>query len=249
VSDLDFPAKIIERLRTARSITALTGGGLAQECGVLSFREAQLRDSRWADYAPQELATVEAFVRNPRLVWEWFAYRRELLANIQPGPAHYALVDLEQLTPKFMLITQAIDGLHWQAGSRAMIELHGCISRMRSFDDGGLVDTWDEREIPPRCPRTGGYLRPDVVLYGEGVPRERVREADAATRCDVFICVGTDSVVQPAVSLPLHAKRQGALVIEINRKPSTFSFFADHIIHGSPTELLPRLVELVASQG
>ncbi len=249
MSDLNFPVKIIERLRTARSITALTGGGLAQECGVLSFREAQQRDSRWADYAPQELATVEAFVRNPRLVWEWFAYRRELLADIQPGPAHYALVDLEQLSPKFMLITQAIDGLHWQAGSRAMIELHGCISRMRSFDDGGPVDTWDEREIPPRCPRTGGYLRPDVVLYGEGVPRDRVREADAATRCDVFICVGTDSVVQPAVSLPLHAKRQGALVIEINRKPSTFSFFADHTIHGSPAELLPRLVELVADQG
>lgn len=248
MSDLDLPAKIIERLRTARSITALTGGGLARDCGVLGFQEAQQHDPRWSNYEPQELATVEAFVRNPRLVWEWFAYRRELLAAVQPGPAYYALVDLEQLAPKFMLITQTIDGLHWQAGSRALIELHGCISRMRSFDDGGLVDAWDEREIPPRCPRTGGYLRPDVVFYGEGVSRELVREADAATRCDVFLCVGTDSVVQPAASLPLHAKRQGALVIEINRQPSAFSIFADHAIYGSPAEILPHLVRLFTTQ-
>ena len=115
---------------------------------------------------------------------------------------------------------------------------------MRSYEDGGLVDEWDERDIPPRCPRTGGYLRPDVVMYGEGVPRERLREADAATACDVFLCVGTESVVQPAASLPLHAKRQGAFVVEINREPSTFSIFADEALYGSPAELLPQIAAL-----
>lgn len=244
MSDLILSTSLRERLREARSITVLTGGGLAQECGVPSFREAQERDQRWTDYAPQELATVEAFLRNPRLVWDWFAYRRALVDAIQPGPAYYALVDLEQLAPRFTLITQAIDGLHWRAGSRALIELHGCLSRMRSYEDGGLVDEWDDRETPPRCPRTGGYLRPDVVLYGEGVPRERLREADSATACDVFLCVGTESVVQPAASLPLHAKRHGAFVVEINRQPSTFSIFADETLYGSPAELLPQIAAL-----
>ena len=244
MSDLNLTADVRQRLRAARSITVLTGGGLAQECGVPSFREAQERDPHWAEYAPQELATVEAFLRNPRLVWDWFAYRRSLVVDVSPGAAHYALVDLEQLAPQFTLITQAIDGLHWRAGSRALIELHGCLTRIRSYDDGGLVDEWDERESPPRCPRTGGYLRPDVVLYGEGVPRERVREADAATRCDVFLCIGTESVVQPAATLPLHAKRNGAFVLEINRAPSAFSIFADHAVYGSPAVLLPQLVAL-----
>lgn len=242
MSVFDLPDVLLQRLRNAQSITVLTGGGLAQECGIPSFREAQQLDSRWAGYEPQELATVEAFLRNPRLVWEWFAYRRGLAEAAQPSAAHYALVDLEQLMPKFKLITQATDGLHWRAGSRELIELHGNLARMRSYEDGGMVDSWDETEIPPRCPRTGGYLRPDVVLYGEGVPRERLREADQATMCDVFLCIGTDSVVQPAASLPLHAKRHGATVIEINRQPSTFGFFTDHAFHGKLAELLPQLV-------
>jgi NAD-dependent deacetylase len=246
VSTLDLPSSFHERLRSATAVTVLTGGGLARECGVPGFREAQEHDPRWEGFEPQELATVEAFVRNPRLIWEWFAYRRHLAAQATPGPAYYALVDLEQIAPKFMLITQATDGLHWRAGSRELIELHGSLMRIRSYEDGGLVDEWDDREIPPRCPRTGGYLRPDVVLYGEGVPRERLRDADQATRCDVFLCVGTESVVQPAASLPLHAKRQGALVIEINRQPSAFSIFADHTIYGSSAELLPQLVSLFA---
>ncbi|KPL87069.1 SIR2 family NAD-dependent protein deacylase [Herpetosiphon geysericola] len=238
----DLPDVLLQRLRNAQSITVLTGGGLAQECGIPSFREAQQREERWAGYEPQELATVEAFLRNPRLVWEWFAYRRSLAQAAEPSAAHYALVDLEQLVPKFKLITQATDGLHWRAGSRELIELHGNLARMRSYEDGGLVDSWDENEIPPRCPRTGGYLRPDVVLYGEGVSRERLREADQATVCDVFLCIGTESVVQPAASLPLHAKRNGATVIEINRQPSTFGFFTDHTLHGTLSELLPQLV-------
>lgn len=242
---LALPEHIITRLRNAQSITVLTGGGLAQECGVPSFREAQQRDARWQHYEPQELATVEAFVRNPRLIWEWFKYRRELADHAQPSPAYYALVDLEQIVPQFMLITQATDGLHWRAGSRALIELHGNLARMRSYEDGGIVDEWDDHEVPPRCPRTGGYLRPDVVLYGEGVPRERVREAEDATTCEIFLCIGTESVIQPAASLPLHAKRRGALVIELNHAPSTFSYFADHSLYGDLAELVPELVKVV----
>ncbi len=251
MSDLDLPTHVLERLHSARTITVLTGGGLSRECGVLGFREAQARDERWAAYEPQELATVEAFMRNPKLVWDWFAYRRQLIEPTQPSQAHYALVDLEQLVPHFKLITQAIDGLHWMAGSRELIEFHGCLRRTISSEDGGVVSEWewDTRDVPPRCPRTGGYLRPDVLFYGEGVPMERVREADAATSCDVFLCIGTESVVQPAASLPLHAKRNGALVIDINPAPSAFTIFADYAVHGSLSELVPQLVHVFEEAG
>lgn len=247
MSELHLPPHVIERLRTARSITALTGGVLAYECGVPGFRQAQAADERWASLEPQELATAEAFLRNPRLVWEWFSYRRALSEAATPGPAFYALVDLEQIPQRFKLITQAVDGMHWRAGSRELLELHGSLARTRCFDEGTLVESWDERESPPRCADCSGYLRPDVVLYGEGVPAERIREADAATICDVFFCIGTDSVVQPAASLPLHAKRNGAFVIEISPKPSAFTIFADFALHGSPAALLPALVALLES--
>ena len=248
VSDLDLPSSVVERLHAAQSITVLTGGGLSRECGVLGFREAQKAKPQWMQYEPQELATVEAFRRNPRLVWDWFAFRRELLQALEPSAAHYALVDLEQVIPHFKVITQAIDGLHWIAGSRELIEIHGSLRRVISSEDGMIVNEWewDTSEVPPRCPRTGAYLRPDVLFYGEGVPVERVREADVCTKCDVFLCIGTDSVVQPAASLPLHAKRHQAVVIEINPAPSAFTIFADYALHGPLNELVPQIVESIA---
>src|SRR5438105_11005751 len=132
--DFDLPAEVLDRLRQARSVTVLTGGSLSQECGAPKFLEAQT--GKWADYDPQELATVNAFLKTPRLVWDWFAHRRELVDRLAPSAAHYALVDLEQRMRPFLLITQAIDGLHWQAGTRAIVELHGNLHRVKCCEEG-----------------------------------------------------------------------------------------------------------------
>lgn len=240
-----IPEELIAALADAHSVTVLTGAGVSAESGIPTFREAQT--GLWAQYDPRELATPEAFMRNPRLVWEWYAWRRSLIEKAQPNLAHYALVDLEQGTPTFLLVTQNIDGLHWRAGSRDMVEMHGNIARTKCFDEGHLVDWWaDTGEVPPRCPRCSGYLRPDVVWFGEGIPDHALRTAlHAADQCDVFICVGTSAVVQPAAQLPLIAKRKGARIIELNPQQTALSVIADWSLQGSAGEILPEIVRLL----
>src|SRR3712207_5027999 len=212
----DIPDDLLEALRTSERVVVLTGAGVSAESGVPTFREAQT--GLWQQYDPRELATPQAFARNPRLVWEWYEWRRSLIEKAKPNRAHYALVDLEQHVPRFLLITQNIDGFHWMAGSRDMVELHGNIARTKCFDEGVPVDSWEETgEVPPRCPHCGGDLRPDVVWFGEGIPAHALHKALEATQeCDVFLCVGTSAMVEPAASLPLIAKRHQARVAEIN---------------------------------
>ncbi|NJN65717.1 MAG: NAD-dependent deacylase [Chloroflexaceae bacterium] len=213
---VDIPAELVETIRKARHVVVLTGAGTSAESGVPTFREAQT--GLWAQYDPQELATPQAFQRNPRLVWEWYAWRRSLVARAQPNPGHAALVELEQRVPQFTLITQNVDGLHQRAGSQRVIELHGNIARTKRFDDHVVVEKWKETgEVPPRCPTTGSLLRPDVVWFGEMLPEPALRAAmDAATTCDLFLSVGTSGVVQPAASLPLIAQQAGATLVVIN---------------------------------
>jgi NAD-dependent deacetylase len=239
---VEIPNDLLTTLSDARSVTVLTGAGVSAESGIPTFREAQT--GLWAQYDPRELATPQAFVRNPRLVWEWYDWRRSLIEKAQPNLAHYALVDMEQGLPTFLLVTQNIDGLHWRAGSRDMVEMHGNIARTKCFDEGHRVDWWaDNGEVPPRCPRCGGYLRPDVVWFGEGIPDHALRLAmDAASKCDVFICIGTSAVVQPAAQLPLVAKRHGARIIEINPSQTALSVVADWSLQGRAGELLPEMV-------
>src|SRR6185503_17759328 len=149
----------------------LTGACVSAESGVPTFRDAQT--GLWAKYSPQELATPRAFKRNPRLVWEWYEYRRNLVAGAQPNAAHEALARMEKLFPEFHLITQNIDGLHHRAGSQNVIELHGNITRTRCFDEGTIVSKWnDSGDVPPKCPRCGGLLRPDVVWFEEPMPEQ-----------------------------------------------------------------------------
>jgi NAD-dependent deacetylase len=243
---LDLPAEVVERLRNARSVTVLTGGSLAQECGAPDFRRAQT--GAWGDYDPQQLATVNAFLLTPRPVWEWFAHRRSLIDRLEPGQAHYALVDLEQRTPDFLLVTQAIDGLHWRAGTRDLVELHGNLARFKCFEEGMLVESWEDTgEMPPRCPKCGSYLRPDVVFFGEGLPEERIRRARVAADCELFLCIGIESMVEPAASLPLIAKRHGAFVLEVGRTPTFYTEFADHALRGNANEIVPELAPLIGS--
>lgn len=242
---MEFPVELIEKLRQAGHVAVLTGAGVSAESGVPTFRQAQT--GLWAQYDPQELATPEAFQRNPRLVWEWYAWRRELVAQAQPNPGHFALAEWERHAARFNLITQNVDGLHQQAGSQQVVELHGNITRTKCFADGRSVPTWPATgEVPPRCPDCGSYLRPDVVWFGESLPYTALQTAVAtAHACDVFLAVGTSGMVYPAASLPIEAQQNGATIIEINPERTPFSPYMDYVLTGPSGVVLPELVRLV----
>lgn len=244
---MEMPGNLIERLRRAERVAVLTGAGVSAESGVPTFRDAQT--GFWANFKPEELATPEAFLAHPKRVWEWYAWRREKLAEVAPNPAHYALVALEAFFPHFTLITQNVDGLHERAGSREVICLHGNIARTKCFDAGHVVDDLtaviaQEPEMrPPHCPECGSPLRPDVVWFGESLPFEAITEAyEAAAQCDVFLAIGTSGLVYPAADLPYHAQKSGATVIEINPEPTPLSEAADFLPRGKAGEILPDLV-------
>jgi NAD-dependent deacetylase len=221
-------------------VTVLTGAGVSAESGVPTFRGA---DGLWRQYRAEDLATPEAFRRDPGLVWEWYDWRRQLIVRCQPNPAHHALADLEGRCPEFLLITQNVDGLHPRAGSRRIVELHGNLWRVRCLQDETTTENFEVPlpSLPPRC-GCGGLLRPDVVWFGEALPAEALRQAfQAAESCDVFLVVGTSAVVQPAASLPLVAKRHGAYVVEVNLEPTPLTSMAHEAFHGKAGEILPRL--------
>ncbi len=245
--DIEFPSQLIQALRTASRVAVLTGAGVSAESGIPTVREAQ--SGLWAKFDPQELATPQAFQHNPKLVWEWYAWRRSLVSQAQPNPGHYALAAMEAQVPHFALITQNVDGLHEKAGSGShgglLLELHGNLQRVKCFEDGQVVDEWKEcDDVPPHCPRCGGLLRPDVVWFGEMLPQDILQESMHAARdCQVFLSIGTSGVVEPAASLPFIAMRSGALVIEINREETPLSLAAAYSFRGPSGAYLPELVK------
>jgi NAD-dependent deacetylase len=236
-------AELLNRLRSAEKVTIMTGAGISAESGVPTFRDAQT--GLWSKYDPQELATPQAFRRNPKLVWDWYAWRRELITSVQPNAGHQALVQLEQFVPRLTQITQNIDGLHQAAGSANPIELHGNIIRTKCFEDGRIVATWPETaDIPPRCPDCGGMLRPDVVWFNESLPQEALIQAiSAAQNCDLYFSVGTSALVQPAASLAHEARRTGATLVEINLESTPLTSYTDFALHSPAAIILPALVE------
>ena len=238
----DFPRELIETVRAATHIVVLTGSGISAESGIPTFRDAQT--GLWEKFKPEELATPEAFQQNPRRVWEWYAWRRELVATAKPNAGHLALAEMEQRVRNFTLITQNVDGLHERAGSRRVIELHGNITRTKCFEEDVVVSEWPETtEVPPRCQRCGGRLRPDVVWFGEILPAEAINMAVAATAsCDLFLSIGTSAVVYPAASLPFEALDYGATVVEINPDNTPLSSRAHHVTRGPAAVVLPGLL-------
>jgi NAD-dependent deacetylase len=229
------------RLRRARRVAVLTGAGVSAESGVPTFRGT---DGLWRQYRAEDLATPEAFQRNPALVWEWYDWRRQLIAGCAPNPAHMAIAALERRCEEFLLITQNVDGLHRKAGSVRLVELHGNLWRARCLTDDRTTDNFDVPlpSIPPRCP-CGGLLRPDVVWFGEGLPADAMRRAfRAAETCELMLVVGTSAVVQPAASLPMVAREQGAYVVEVNLEPTLITAVAHEAHHGRAGEILPALL-------
>lgn len=237
-----------EAIAHARSIAVLTGAGISAESGVPTFRDAQT--GLWARYRPEELATPEAFLREPKLVWEWYAWRRELIAKAKPNAGHNALAIIEERASEFTLITQNVDGLHRRAGSSNVLELHGNIFTNLRFEDRSLIDADDMTEdMPPRCRQTGQMVRPGVVWFGEMLPANTLDAAFAAAKsCDVLLSVGTSTVVEPAASLPFVALQAGAVVIEINPQETPLTKLSTHALRGKAAEILPAIVAAVTRQ-
>ena len=209
--------ELVSRLRAARTIVALTGAGVSAASGVPTFRGD---DGLWRQHRAEDLATPEAFARDPRLVWEWYDWRRALIARCRPNAAHDVLAAWSR-RPGFSLITQNVDGLHELAGTENVLRFHGSIWELRCAASCG-AEPWENRDtplspLPPTCPRCGGIARPGVVWFGEDIdPDILARSSAAAARADVFLSIGTSSLVFPAAGLLHHAKRNGAFTVEIN---------------------------------
>ncbi len=239
---MNFPEPLLQQLRRAQRIVALTGAGISAESGLATFRDAQT--GLWSKFKPEELATAEAFERDPKFVQDWYAWRRQNAVDAKPNAGHLALVEIEKRAPEFLLVTQNVDGLHERAGSKQMVELHGNIHRFRCFENNCPGDNFDVEH--GRCRSCGGYLRPAVVWFGEMLPVDALEAAIAAAElCDAFFSIGTSSIVYPAADLWRRAKDSGAIIIEINKDPTPLTPLADYSFLGKAGEILPALIEIV----
>jgi NAD-dependent deacetylase len=243
-------ARAAEILARAERVVVSSGAGMSKESGIPTFRDAM--EGLWARFDPQELATETGFRRNPRRVWSWYAWRRHRVSEARPHPGYHALVQLESLVPALVVVTQNVDGLHAEAGSRDVVELHGNLRRVKCLDrhhpfTGELLDDGAEGESdPPPCPVCGSPLRPDVVWFGESLPERAVERAWAlAGECDVLLLVGTSGTVWPAAELPWVAQRAVARVIEVNPEPSELTAVAGVFLQGRAGEVLPELARAV----
>ena len=242
---MHIPEELRERLRTARSVFVLTGAGVSAESGVPTFRGGG-NTAVWKGM-PFEVISSAGMVRgNLPEVWEWFDYRRGVLSDCRPNPAHAVIARWQGRFPHFTLATQNIDGLHEEAGSRGVLELHGNAWRARCLKCGGREDLREkQRDVrPPVCVACGGQMRPDVVLFGEMLPeRVWISAAEGAAACDLCFVVGTSAIVYPAAGLPYAAAEAGAFLVEVNPEPTPLSGMCDVTLRGAAGEILPLLDE------
>jgi NAD-dependent deacetylase len=238
------------RMSEIRSVAVLTGAGISAESGVPTFRGP---GGLWRNHRAEDLATPHAFRRDPKLVWEWYDWRRGLVGACQPNAAHRTLVEMEARFDDFVLITQNVDGLHRLAGSQNVVELHGNIWTLRCTKD--CSPNWEDRtvplpEIPPTCPECGALARPDVVWFGESLPREALDAAwEAVQRCQLMLVVGTSALVQPAASLPLLALQHGAYVVEINPQATPLSGAVNDTMREPAAVALPQWWHVWSAKG
>lgn len=228
-------------LDAANSIAVLTGAGISAESGIPTFRGP---GGLWRNHRPEDLATPGAFSRDPKLVWEWYDWRRGLIAKAKPNPGHAAVATMAHRVRDFTLITQNVDGLHDRAGSRDALKVHGDIWNLRcSICRSEHQDLRASiPNLPPQC-RCGGLERPGVVWFGEALPPDVwLRAEEAARRADVFLVIGTSAVVYPAASLVGLAKSSGAKVVEVNLAETPVSSLVDASLRGSAAEVLPGLI-------
>jgi len=242
--EIDIPEELSKIFSKSTRVVVLTGAGVSAESGMPTFRG---EDGWWRNYRAEELATPQAFARDPKLVWEWYDMRRKIIHDCKPNPAHETITKMEKYFDNFQLITQNVDGLHRRAGNESVIELHGNLWRVRCVEEGKIFDFEEVplKEIPPVC-SCGALIRPDVVWFGEMLPRDQLDAAfEAAQTCEVIFVVGTSGIVQPAASIPIMAKQSGALLIEVNLEPTPISTFADHSFLGKAGEVMPKLWKFI----
>jgi NAD-dependent deacetylase len=243
-----FSRTLLDRLAHACSIVAFTGAGISAESGVPTFRGNQ---GIWTKFKPEELASLNAFLANPALVWEWYSARKKIFREVNPNAGHCAIAQMESLFQKVTVVTQNIDNLHVRAGSTRVLELHGNIERNYCLDCGKrfAADEIDFRDGIAACTDCSGMVRPDVVWFGESLPsdqwNESVRAIEAA---DVVLSIGTSGVVYPAAELPLAGKYHGAYLLEVNPEETELSGSMDETIRERASFVLPRLVEAVRSR-
>ncbi len=244
----DVIGELAGRIKTASRITVLTGAGVSAASGVPTFRGT---GGLWRNYRPEELATPDAFRRDPKLVWEWYNWRRELIARCRPNPAHEVLAEWGHRYPGFILITQNVDGLHEKAGSDDAVRFHGSIWEVLCWNRcSAAPQRWrDERvplpDIPPRCPNCQGILRPGVVWFGEPITPGVLQRSLQATRCNVFLAVGTSAVVYPAAGLIQEASSHGAFTAEINPDATPSTGAVNAAIQAKAEEVLPAIESLL----
>ena len=232
------------RLRGRPRITVITGAGVSAASGIPTFRGP---GGLWRNFRPEELATPEAFARDPLLVWEWYAWRRELVARARPNRAHEVLAAWSRRYPGFALVTQNVDGLHERAGTENVTRFHGSLWRLSCWagcaasDRNGWEHTGSLGQLPPRCPHCGSLARPGVVWFGEAIPAEALVRADAALACDVCLAVGTSALVQPAAGLVVGAGDRGAFTVEINPDATAASARVDLVLAGPAEVVLDRV--------
>lgn len=234
--------RVCEFMRTSRRVVVMTGAGTSAESGIPTFREAQT--GLWAKFRPEELATPQAFEADPERVWNWYAWRRELVRKALPNSGHKALAAMASKVETFTLVTQNVDSLHQRAGNTDVLELHGNILRSRCHATGKVVSDDTLTGAPPASPfAEGGLVRPDVVWFGEALPEAILAAAvEASSKADIFFSVGTSSQVEPAASLARLAASAGAKVVEINPEETPLTAHADVVLRGKSAELLPRIV-------
>jgi NAD-dependent deacetylase len=244
-------SSLIDALRRANTITALTGAGVSAASGIPTFRGA---DGLYKNVSALSLATPEAFEQDPKLVWEWYDWRRQKIQSARPNAAHEVLAAWTRARPGVTVITQNVDGLHERAGTERLIRLHGSIWHVRCWNRCGVEprgwrdDTVPFPSLPPRCPHCGGLVRPGVVWFGETLDPADISAASAATHCDVFLTIGTSSIVHPAAGLAHQARRHGAITIEINPDITEASSEVQISIRGRAEEVLLEIKNSVMGQ-
>ena len=232
---------IKEQIRNVKKIVLVTGAGISQESGIPTFRG---KDGLWRNYDAMKLATIDAFYDNPKLVWEWYNERRQNIFSAEPNRGHKAIAELEKFA-EVVILTQNIDGLHQKAGSTKVLELHGSIVKIKctvcDFNDEIITEF---SENPPMC-KCGNILRPDVVWFGEPLPQDVWQKAIIhANQCDLMIIAGTSLVVSPANTLPIYAKQNNAMLIEINPENTEMSSEMNLTIKDTSSNALPEFVSL-----
>jgi NAD-dependent deacetylase len=236
--------RVAQQIRSASTMTVLTGAGVSAASGVPTFRG---NEGLWKSFSPQELATPEAFQNNPRLVWEWYDWRRNLIAKCSPNAAHSVLALWSRRFTGFTLITQNVDGLHEKAGTKNVIRFHGsiwevsCWNRCNQSPPRWACEEVPLSAIPPPCPYCGGLIRPGVVWFGEGIDPEVLQQSAAAAHCDVFMIIGTSAQVYPAAGLAGEARRRGAFTVEINPEATPESRQVDLALKGAAEDILPKI--------